>query len=381
MCGGRTAIFSNGFEFAATQANPRTLTPALPALTHHNSEIQACELNIMSSNCSHKKSAFENFLHLNEDRYMGILLQTASWYDWVVALASEVQRTVLESISAMVTGIFGRLPFLLAALIVVVLFWFFSKLAKWLFLVTTRRTKLDARLRILISRMLVVLVVTLGVLTALTVVIPSFDFGSLIAGLGFSSFVIGFATKDILNNFFSGILILWQRPFHIGDHIFIGSNHGKVEYIGVRATSLRKDDGELILIPNGDMYSSALTIRGVGSKRRMNLKFSLGFDEPIEHAKEITYQALIDTDGVVHDPLPRVLVSELNADGVNVTVNFWINTNESKPLEVYDRAAIAIIGVLDKAGIEMFPPGSMIVQRPKDELQDEPVEPKRKKDF
>lgn len=312
---------------------------------------------------------------------MSIFIQSSSWYEWSIGLATQIQQTVLDSIRSMITGIFGRLPFLLAGLIVLVIFWLLSKVARYLFLAATRRTQLDTRLRILISRMLVVVVVSLGILTALTVIIPSFDFGSLIAGLGFSSFVIGFATKDILNNFLSGILILWQQPFHIGDHIFVGSNQGKVEYIGVRATSLRKDDGELILIPNGDMYSSPLTIRGAGSKRRMNLKFSIGYDEPIEHAKEITYKSLIETEGVVTDPKPRVLVSELNADGVNVAVNFWINTNESKPLEVFDRAAIGIIRVLDEARIEVFPPGSMIVQRPKEEGGEEVEAPKKKPDF
>ena len=312
-------------------------------------------------------------------KVMGILLQTASWYDWIVNLTTEIHDTVLESIRSMVTGIFGRLPFLLAGLIVLLLFWLLSKVARYLFMAATRRTKLDTRLRTLISRILVVIVVSLGVLTALTVVIPSFNFGSLIAGLGFSSFVIGFATKDILNNFLSGILILWQRPFHIGDYLFVGTNQGKVEYIGVRATSLRKDDGELILIPNGDMYSSALTIRGAGSKRRMNLKFSIGYDEPINHAKEIAYQSLLNTEGVVSDPKPRVLVTDLSADGVNVAVNFWINTNESKPLQVFDRAAIGIIRVLDEAGIDLFPPGSMIVQRPKEEIDEERPELKKKK--
>ena len=199
----------------------------------------------------------ENSLYLFQDRHMGILLQIGTWYQWFVDLTVNIQRTVLESITSMVTGIFGRLPFLLAGVIVLLLFWLVSKFVRFLFMATTKRAKLDVRLRILISRMLVVGVIGVGILTALTVVIPSFDFASVIAGLGFSSFVIGFATKDILNNFLSGILILWQQPFHIGDYIFIGNNQGKVEYIGVRATSLRKDEGELILIPNGDMYSSA----------------------------------------------------------------------------------------------------------------------------
>lgn len=312
---------------------------------------------------------------------MVLILQSIGWWEWLTKLVADVQQTVLDSIEAMVTGIFGRMPFLLAGLIVLIIFWFLSKLVKKIFLIATRRTTVDARLRLLISRILVVVVVGLGVLTALTVVIPTFNFGSLIAGLGFSSFVVGFATKDILNNFLSGILILWQRPFHIGDYLFVGNNQGKVEYIGVRATSLRKDDGELILIPNGDMYSTALTIRGKGAKRRMNMKFCVGYDESHESVKEITRAALSGLEGIVLDPPPKVLVSELIADGVNITVNFWINTNESKPLEVYDRAAIAIVEKLNEADVEVFPPGSMIVQRPKEETDQEPEEPKKKSDF
>ncbi len=298
----------------------------------------------------------------------------------VSTIAVDIQRVVWESIHAMITGIFERLPFILAGLIVLLLFWLLSKLVRKIFLTATRRTKLDARLRILISRMLVVVVLGLGILTSFSVIIPSFNFGNVIAGLGFSSFVVGFATKDILNNFLSGILILWQQPFHIGDYLFVGKDQGKVEYIGVRATSLRKDDGELVLIPNGDMYSSALTIRGAGAKRRMTLKFCVGFDEPLEQMKSLVREALSGATGVTQDPPPRVLVTDLISDGVNVTVNFWINTHEDKPLEVFDRASIGIVDKLNDAGIEIFPPGSMIVKQAGNEQEPEAEEPKKAKD-
>jgi small-conductance mechanosensitive channel len=78
---------------------------------------------------------------------------------------------------------------------------------------------------------------------------------------------------------------LWKQPFQIGDYIFVKDNQGKVEYIGVRATTLRMDDGEQILMPNGDLYSNPLTIRGAGAERRMNLKISIGYDAEIEQAK------------------------------------------------------------------------------------------------
>jgi small conductance mechanosensitive channel len=308
---------------------------------------------------------------------MYLLLQAAEKVDWFVKLANDINSTVLESINGLITSIFSRLPFLLAGLVVLVLFWLLSKLVKYIFLSATKRAPLDTRLRILVSRMLVGLVIVLGVFTALTVVIPSFDIGTLITGLGFSSFVIGFATKDILNNFLSGVLILWQRPFQIGDYLFIGKDQGKVEYIGVRATSLRKDDGELLLIPNGDMYSSALTIRGAGANRRMTLKFNVDYDEDIESTKLITFDALTRTDGVVVDPKPNVYVSDLTADGIAVTVNFWINTNESKPLGVFDRAAIAITKSLHEADVQLFPPGTMIVQQPAGEPEEEETKPKK----
>jgi small-conductance mechanosensitive channel len=295
---------------------------------------------------------------------MILLFQGATWADWFYSLCRDVKEAVFQSIDGLVTSVFGRLPYLLAGLIVILIFWLLSKAVRSVFLAGTRKTKLDHRLRILISRMLVVIVLTVGIFTSLTVIIPSFDLGSVIAGLGFTSFVVGFATKDILNNFLSGILILWQQPFEIGDHIFVGSNSGKVEFIGVRATSLRKDDGELVLIPNGDMYSSALTIRSAGAKRRMTLKYNLAFDADIDRARELSFESLRQTDGVVEDPKPNVYVSDLTSDGVNMSANFWINTNESKPLRVFDRAAVNVLRALDKNKIELFPPGSMIVHTP-----------------
>jgi small conductance mechanosensitive channel len=312
---------------------------------------------------------------------MQLLLQNAGWWQWSVSLVAQIQGAVWDSINSMITGFFARLPFILAGLIVLLIFWLLSKLVRKIFLATTQRTKLDGRLRTLISRILVVFVISLGVMIALTVIIPSFSFASLIAGLGFSSFVVGFATRDILNNFLSGILILWQQPFHIGDYLFVGSNQGKVEYIGVRATSLRKDDGEIVLIPNGDMYSSALTIRGAGANRRMNLKFCVGYHEPLQKTKRLTREALDRTEGIVQDPKPTVVVTDMLGEGVSITVNFWLNTNDSKPLEVFDRAAMAIIETLNRAEIVVYPPGAMVVKQDDEAVPvQEPEDTKKKKD-
>lgn len=295
-----------------------------------------------------------------------------------------IYEVTRESINNLINTVFDRLPYILAGIIVFFLFFFLAKLVKKIFWSTSGRTRLDNRLRILFSRLLFVFTIVLGIFTSFTVIIPSFGFGDLITGLGFTSFVIGFATKDILNNLLSGVLILWQQPFRIGDYLFVGNNQGKVENIGVRATHLRKDDGEIILIPNGDMYSSAITIRGAGAERRMILKISIGYDADIGQAKRIIVKVLQGTEGVVDEPKPSAVVTDLSSDGVNISIYFWLNTNKDKPLQVFDAVATEIKKSLDEAGIEMYPPSSVIVQTPEkdsssaEQSSDENSEPKKK---
>lgn len=284
-----------------------------------------------------------------------VLLQGLNIWGGLTSQYDLVSAEIRGSLSNLINGLAGRLPYLVAGMTVLLLFWLIARGLRWLFMTTTRKSKMNTQLRILISRLIVVFMFVIGIFTALSVVVESFDFGQVIAGLGFTSFIVGFATKDILNNFLSGILILWQRPFNIGDQLFIGNNQGKVEYIGVRATMLRKDDGEAVLIPNGEMYSSAITIRGAGKKRRMNLKFPLAFDTDLEGAKATIRETLTLIPGVDSSSKPNVYVTEFTAEGAMVTVQFWIDTQENKPLAVFDEVSIKILEALNRTSTRVFP--------------------------
>ena len=283
-----------------------------------------------------------------------------------VESARTTYDVALQSINNLINSIVERLPYILAGILVLLLFWLLAGLIKRIFWAASKRTKLDGRLRILFSRLIGVVVFILGIFTAFTVIIPSFQFGDLIAGLGFTSFVIGFATKDILNNLFSGVLILWQQPFKIGDYIFVKSIEGKVEYIGVRATRLKKDDGEIILIPNGDMYSNALTIRGAGAGRRMKLQVSVGYEEDVDNVKAIIFNVLKNLKDVENDPPSKVVVTDLTSDGANLAIYFWVNTDKNSPLTVFDEVASGIKKAVADAGIELYPPNTVIMQQPKE---------------
>lgn len=282
---------------------------------------------------------------------------------------NETPGIVYQSLEKLWVSFLEQMPSILAGVIVFFLFWLIGKVLRWLFLSASKKTKLDSRLRILFSRLLIVFVFVLGVFTALTVIIPKFGFGDLIAGLGFSSFIIGFATKDILNNFLSGILVLWQQPFKIGDYVFVKDSQGEVEHIGVRATRLRMDDGERILIPNGDMYSTSLIIRDAGASRRMNLKISVSYRSKIKLVKETIEKVLFEAEGVEFDPKPDVYVIDLNAEGINLSIYFWVDTDKNSPISVFDDIATDIKESLNGRGITLYPP-TVAVLKEKEDLQE-----------
>ncbi len=294
--------------------------------------------------------------------------------------AKTTYEVALQSINNLLNSIVERLPYILAGILVLIIFWILAKIIRRIFWAATSRTKLDNRLRILFGRLIVVVITILGIFTALTVIIESFRFGDLITGLGFTSFVIGFATKDILNNLLSGVLILWQQPFQIGDYIFVKSIEGNVEYIGVRATRLRKDDGELVLIPNGEMYSNALTIRGAGAGRRMKLQISVGFDADVDDTKQVIYGVLEKLEGVENEPKSNVVVTDLTSDGASLSIYFWVNSDTNSPLQVFDQVASGIKKALSKNNIELYPPTTVIMQNPNEQKTAETEEEEKSKD-
>lgn len=112
----------------------------------------------------------------------------------------KIKNAIWTSINSILNATGEQIPMIVAGLLVLLIFYLLAKTAKNIFWSASGRTRLDSRLRILFSRLIVVTTVVLGIFTALTIIIPGFTFASLVTGLGFTTFVIGFATKDILNN-------------------------------------------------------------------------------------------------------------------------------------------------------------------------------------
>lgn len=253
-------------------------------------------------------------------------------------------------------ALLARVPYIALGLVAFFVCWIVGSVVKRIIHTAGERTRLDVSLMDLLGRLASAVMLIIGLFVAAVIIFPTFKPGDLIAGLGITTVAIGFAFKDILQNFFAGILILWRRPFVVGDQIRTLDYEGTVEDINVRSTRLKTYDGERVVLPNGDVYTHAILVRTAYDKRRVRFTVGIGYPDSIEEARATIHRVLAETEGVLPDPGPWVYVAELAPSSVNFNVYFWVSSEQANVLKVSDAVATGIKLALDEAGIDMpFP--------------------------
>lgn len=250
-------------------------------------------------------------------------------------------------------NLMARIPYILLGLVTLVVFIIVARIVKGILITAGERTRLDITLAELLARLASAATIILGLFVAAVVVFPTFQPGDLIAGLGITSVAIGFAFKDVLQNFFAGILILWRRPFVVGDEIKVREFEGTVEDITTRSTRVKTYDGERAVLPNGDVYTNAVLVRSAYQSRRVRLTVGIGYQDSIESARSVIHDVLNRTEGVLKSPEAWVYVSELAPSSVNFTVFFWTSPHQSNVLATTDKVITGIKLRLDDAKIDI----------------------------
>ncbi len=268
---------------------------------------------------------------------------------------------IWQTMRGMGEAFLAQLPYIIIGIIVFVAFIIAGRILRKVVHTAGERTRLDVTLADLLGRIASFALIVLGLFVAAVIVFPAFKPGDLIAGLGITSVAIGFAFKDVLQNFFAGILILWRRPFVVGDQIKTKDYEGTVEEINVRSTRLKTYDGERAVLPNGDVYTNAILVRTAYDRRRIRFTVGIGYPDSIEKARETISHVLSETEGVLGDPGPWVYVSELAPSSVNFIVYFWTNSQQANVLKVSDRVATGIKNALDAAHIDMPFPHTVVL--------------------
>ena len=184
-----------------------------------------------------------------------------------------------------------------------------------------RATKLDAPIKNLITKLITTL------LWALTIIIVAGAFGinatSLVAVLSVAGLALSLSVQNLLTNFFSGIMLLINKPFKEGDFVELGDKVGTVKNIGFFNTVLNTPDNISISIPNGDLTSAAVKNYSREQNRRVDLTFSASYDAPTEAVKKAIEEAIAMDSRILPDPAPFVRLLSYDASSIKYVVRVW----------------------------------------------------------
>lgn len=265
--------------------------------------------------------------------------------------------TAWDKLQSMANDTIRLLPNLLLALIVFIVFWFIAKAVRTVVRNLTKKRKRNRNLGLVLGRLAQGAIILLGLFVALSIVIPSFKPGDLVQLLGVSSVAIGFAFRDILQNFLAGILILLTEPFKINDQIVFKNYEGTVEDIQTRATTIKTYDGRRIVIPNGELFTNSVTVNTAFDQRRLQYDVGIGYGDDVKEAKRLILEVLNETEDVLKDPPPEALVVDLAASTVNIRARWWIAPpRRADALDTIDNVLSAFNDKLVANGIDLpFP--------------------------
>jgi len=180
------------------------------------------------------------------------------------------------------------------------------------------------------------------------------EIGPLIAGLGVTGFIIGFACQESLANLAAGIMIALNQPFRVGDLVELSGVTGFVDETNMMATTLHTPDNKKIVAPNGSVWGSTITNYTALNTRRVDLVMGISYSSDIGKAKDVIHSALKGNELVLDNPGSTVEVVEMADSSVNLVVRPWCKTTDY--WDVFFSVNRAVKEALDQAGIEIpFP--------------------------
>ncbi|AFY93065.1 mechanosensitive ion channel family protein [Chamaesiphon minutus] len=263
--------------------------------------------------------------------------------------AAEVQSSIETAFGRSIESAIVIIPRALAALLTLGLFWAIATFVRWLMRFIFRRIVEDLTVENLIKQVAYYAIWILGFIVAIDAF--GFDPQAVATGLGLTSLALGFALKDILSNFISGISILVLRPFELGDQIIVGETEGNVERIDLRATQLRTYDGRVVLVPNAEVFTSRIVNNTAASTRRGSVTLFIGYDTDLPQAIDVVRAAVQATDGVLTEPAASIRVRDLGQDDIVIEARFWTDSQRSDFVATTSQVRQAIVAALKAAEI------------------------------
>jgi small conductance mechanosensitive channel len=264
--------------------------------------------------------------------------ETADAVGEVARDARSVGTAVVDHLPRVVTGV-------IAAAIGLVLALLLAKAVER----ALSRTRADHLAVVMLSRIVRLVGVIGAVLVGLA--IAGVAVGSVLAGLAVIGVAIGLAVQGTLENFIAGIIMMVRKPFSRGDQVRSGEFEGTIDAVDLRVTRLIDYDGELVLIPNRDVYNNTLVNLTRRGKRRTVVMVGVDYRDDHDDARAVILDAVRVVEGVLDHPEPEVLLTELGESSVNFEVRYWTRPDIRTVQRTQDRVLAAVKRGIQDAGL------------------------------
>ncbi len=257
-----------------------------------------------------------------------------------------------NSINNLLFGVIDRAPYIVLGLFVFLLFYVVGRMTRRVAKRVSQRAGRHSHVGLVIGRLGQGTAVLTGILVASVIAIPGFTVGQLFSIVGVGSVAIGFAFRDILQNFLAGILLLLNQPFRIGDQIVAKDLEGTVEDIQTRATLIRTYDGRRVVVPNSDLFTNLVTVNTAFETRRLEHVIGISYDDDIEKAIGVLEEVMRHAPSVLNEPEPDAFVINFNDSWIDLQLFWWINSPYQKDV-IYSRSEVLRNArhALDAAGL------------------------------
>ncbi len=288
----------------------------------------------------------------------------ASQVEGVVAIENEIKqsrsikrrlRAALGELEDRGWGAISAIPLVIVAILLVALFVMLGRvLTAWepLFRWTTD----NVFLRDLVRRAIHLAVILTGLLMALELLDATALVGTVLGAAGVAGLAIGFAFRDLVENYIASVLLSLRQPFAPNDHVLIEGHEGKVVRLTSRATILMTFDGNHVRIPNATVFKSTIVNFSRKDERRFQFDLGLGNEEDITTAQALIQSTVAGINGIKNDPEPFTLVRELGDSTVNLRTFAWVDQRKADFSRARSEAIRLVKEAFDRAGIAMPEP-------------------------
>lgn len=268
--------------------------------------------------------------------------------------------TAYKLISAKITlwlhELIKLLPNILLATVILVLGFFIAKWIRNLVAKVVHKFLPNATLSNLFTSVVYIFFLAVTIFTSLSILQLSKAVTSILAGAGILGLGLAFAFQDIAANFISGVFISFRKPLHIGDIVKIKDYMGKVEEINLRDTVLRTFQGQMVIIPNKDVFQNPIENFSLLGKRRMDLTIGVSYGDDLEKVKKVTLETIKNIKHLSEDEV-TLFYTEFDESTINFVVRLWVNSPEQIAyLETRSEAMMLIKKAYDENDIMMPSP-------------------------